>query len=126
VYSDLVESIKLYGQSKEYYFIKFLNDHLYYLKVTLLKSKEKVEEDLKNLIEHFQVETEYQLNYFHTDRDGEYTSESLKKYFVSKKIHYELTNLDTPQENSSAEHINYIILDITYVMIRKSNLLESL
>ena len=93
MYSDLIESIKLHSQSKEYYFITFLNSYLYYFKVALLKLKDKTKEYLKNLIEHVQVETGYQLNYFHTDRDDDYVSESLKKYFVLNKIYYDL---DTP------------------------------
>jgi len=90
-----VEPIELHSQSKEYYFVIFLDSYSYYL---------------KSFIEHTQVETECKLNYFYTDRGSKHTLELLKKYFVSKKIYHKLTNLDTFQENGLVEYMHSSIL----------------
>ena len=88
----------------------FLNGHFHYLKVVLLKSKNETKEQLKSLIERAEVETGCHVNFFRSDGGGEYSSDSLKKYFKLRSIHHELTNLDTPQENGSAERVNRTVL----------------
>jgi len=59
----------------------FFNGHSHYLKVVLLKSKKKTEEQLKLLIEHAKVETGCHINFFRSDGGREYSSDLLKKYF---------------------------------------------
>jgi len=59
----------------------FFNSHSHYLKVVLLKSKKKTEEQLKLLIEHAKVETGCHINFFRSDGGREYSSDLLKKYF---------------------------------------------
>ena len=125
VYSNLVGPIEPRGRNGECYFMTFLDGHSHYLKVVLLKSKNKAEEQLKSLIECAKVETGCRVNFFRSDGSEEYSSDSLKKYFKLHGIHHELTNPDTPQENSSAEWINRTILDMAGTMIKESNLPES-
>jgi len=72
--------------------MKFLDGHSYYLKVVLLKSKNKAEEHLKSLIEHAKVETGCCINFFRSDGGGEYSSDSLKKYFKLYDVYHKLTN----------------------------------
>jgi len=102
----------------------FLDGHSHYLKVVLLKSKNRAEEQLKSLIEHAKVKTGYHINFFRSDGGGEYSSDSLKKYFKLHGIYYELTNPDTSQENGLAEQVNCTILDMAHTMIKKSDLPE--
>ena len=125
VYSDLVGPIEPRDRNGEYYFITFLDGHSHYLKVVLLKSKNKAEEQLKSLIECAEVETGCCVNFFRSDGGGEYFSDSLKKYFKLHGVHYELTNPDTSQENGLAEWVNHTILNMVYTMIKESNLPES-
>ena len=103
----------------------FLDSHSHYLKVVLLKSKNKAEEQLKSLIERTEVEIGCHVNFFRSDGGKEYSSDSLKKYFKLYGVHYKLTNLDTPQENGSAKQVNHTILDMAHTMIKESDLLES-
>jgi len=125
VYSDLVGPIEPQGRGGECYFITFLNGHSHYLKVVLLKSKNKTKEQLKSLIECAKVETGCHINFFRSDGGGKYSSDSLKKYFKLHGIHHELTNPDTPQENGSAEWVNHTILDMACSMIKEPELPES-
>ena len=62
VYSDLVGPIEPQDRNGERYFMIFLDGHSHYLKVVLLKSKNKAEEQLKSLIEHAEVETGYRVD----------------------------------------------------------------
>jgi len=103
----------------------FLDGHFHYLKVVLLKSKNEAEEQLKSLIECAKVETGCRVNFFRSDGGGEYSLDSLKKYFKLHGIHHELTNPDTPQENGLAEWVNHTILDMARTMIKESDLPES-
>ena len=125
VYSDLVGLIEPRGRNGERYFMTFLDGHSYYLKVVLLKSKNKAEEQLKSLIEHAEVETSCCVNFFRSDGSEEYSSDLLKKYFKLHGVYHELTNPDIPQENGLAKQVNCTILDIAYTMIKKSDLPES-
>jgi len=84
VYSDLVGPIEPQGRNGERYFMTFLDGYSHYLKVVLLKSKNEVEEQLKSLIERAKVETGCRVNFFRSDGGGEYSLDSLKKYF---KLH---------------------------------------
>jgi len=93
--------------------------------VVLLKSKNEAEEQLKSLIKHAKVETSCHVNFFRSNSSGEYSLDSLKKYFKLHGVHHELTNPDTPQENGSAEQVNYTILDIAHTMIKELDLPES-
>jgi len=103
----------------------FLDGHSHYLKVVLLKSKNKAKEQLKSLIVCAEVETGCCVNFFRSDGGGEYSSDSLKKYFKLYGIYHELTNPDTPQENGSAKRVNRTILDMARTMIKESDLPES-
>ena len=103
MYSDLVGPIKLQDRNREHYFMTFLDSHSHYLKVILLKSKKKTEEQLKLLIEHAKVETGCYINFFRSGGGGEYFSDLLKKYFKLHGVHYELTNPNTSQENNLAK-----------------------
>ena len=125
VYLDLVGPIEPQGRNGEHYFMTFLDGHSHYLKMVLLKSKNEAEEQLKSLIERAEVEIGYRVNFFRSDGGREYSSDLLKKYFKLHGVHHELTNPDTPQENSSAEWVNHTILDIACTMIKESDLPES-
>ena len=125
VYLDLVGPIEPQGRNGERYFMTFLDGHSHYLKVVLLKSKNKAEEQLKSLIECAEVEIGCCINFFRSDGGREYFSDLLKKYFKLHSVHYELTNPDTPQENGSAEWVNHTILNIACTMIKESDLPES-
>jgi len=65
-------------QSGKYYFITFLDEYYHYLKVVLLKSKNKTEKNLKFLIEHGKVEAGQHINFIKLDGSGEYTLDLLK------------------------------------------------
>ena len=125
VYSDLVGPIEPQGRGGERYFMTFFDGHSHYLKVVLLKSKNKTEEQLKLLIKHAEVETGCCVNFFRSDGGGEYSLDSLKKYFKLYGIHHEFTNLDTPQENGSAEWVNCTVLNMAHSMIKELELPES-
>ena len=103
----------------------FFDSYSYYLKIVLLKLKNEAEEQLKSFIEYAKVKTGHYVSFFRSDGSGEYSLDSLKKYFKLHSIYHELTNPDTPQENGSAEYINCTILDMAYTIIKESELLES-
>jgi len=49
------------------YFMTFIDSHLWYIKVKLLKTKDEAEEKLMALIEHAKAKTGKQVNYFQSD-----------------------------------------------------------
>jgi len=90
----------------------FIDGHLRYIKVKLLKTKDKAEEKLIALIECAEVETSKQVNYFRSDSGSEYFSGQFAKYLKSKEIHHEFTNPDTSQENSVAKRANRTLVHV--------------
>ena len=55
----------------------FFDEYSYCLKVVLLKLKNKVEENLKFLIEYIEVETGQHVKFFRLNSGGEYISEAV-------------------------------------------------
>jgi len=53
----------------------FIDDHSQYIKVELLKTKDKAKKKLMALIEHAEVEMSEWVNYFRSDGGDEYSSE---------------------------------------------------
>ena len=51
-------------QEDHCYFIIFIDGHLQYIKVKLLKIKDKPEEELIVLIKYAEIETDKRVNYF--------------------------------------------------------------
>ena len=70
----------------------FIDSHSQYIKVKLLKTKDKAKEKLMALIEHAKVKTGKQVNYFQSNGGGEYSFGQFVKYLKSKEIYYEFTN----------------------------------
>ena len=61
-------------QDGHHYFMTFIDGHSRYIKVELLKTKDEAVEKLIALIEHAEVETGKQVNYFRSDGGGKYSS----------------------------------------------------
>ena len=74
----------------------FIDGHLWYIKVELLKTKDEAKEKLMALIEHAEVETGKQMNYFQSNGGSKYSSGWFAKYLKSKEIHHEFTNPNIP------------------------------
>ena len=90
----------------------FINGHSWYIKVELLKTKDKAEEKLMALIEHAEVKMGKWVNYFWSDGGDEYSSGRFAKYLKSKEIHYRFTNSDTSQENGVAKCANCTLVHV--------------
>ena len=91
----------------------FIDGHSRYIKVKLLKTKDKAEEKLMALIEHAEVKMGKWVNYFWSDGSSEYSSGWFAKYLKSKEIYYGFTNSDTSQENGVAKCANRILVHAT-------------
>jgi hypothetical protein len=96
-----------------------------YVKVKLLRTKDKTCATLKAFIERAEVETGERVNYFRSDSGGEYGSKVLATYFESKGIHHEKTNAYTPQENGLAERTNRTIVEMARLLLKDANLPNS-
>ena len=96
VYSNICGSMQKMTQDGHHYFMTFIDSHSQYIKVELLKTKDKAEKKLMALIECAEVETGERVNYFQSDGGGKYSSGWFAKYLKSKEIHHEFTNPDTP------------------------------
>ena len=64
VYSDVCGPMQKTTQDGHHYFMTFIDGHLQYIKVKLLKTKDKAEEKLMALIERAEVEMGEWVNYF--------------------------------------------------------------
>ena len=82
------------------------DSHSQYIKVKLLKTKDKTKEKLMALIEHTEVKMGEWVNYFRSNDGSEYFSGQFAKYLKSKGIYYKFTNPDTLQENGVAKCTN--------------------
>ena len=125
VYSNVCGPMQKTTQDGHRYFMTFINGHLQYIKVKLLKTKDEAEEKLMALIKCAEVETEKQVNYFQSDGSGKYSSGQLAKYLKSKEIYHEFTNPNTPQENGVTEHANHTLVHTTWMMLFESSLSRS-
>jgi len=103
----------------------FIDGHSQYIKVKLLKTKDKAEEKLMALIEHAEVETGEWVNYFQSNGSGEYSSGQFAKYLKSKGIHHEFTNPDFSQENGVAKCTNCTLVHAAQMMLFESSLPRS-
>jgi len=74
---DLIGPIKLQGKNRKHYFMILFDKYSYCLKVILLKLKNKVEENLKFLIEYIEVETGQHVKFLRLNGGGEYISEAV-------------------------------------------------
>ena len=74
VYSNVCGPMQKTTQDGHCYFMTFIDGHSRYIKVKLLKTKDEAKEKLIVLIEHAEVKTGEQVNYFRNDGGGEYTS----------------------------------------------------
>ena len=125
VYSDVCGPMQKTIQDSYRYFMIFINSHSWYIKVKLLKTKNKAEEKLMALIECAEVEMGEQVNYFWSDGGSEYSSGQPSKYLKSKRIHHEFTNPNTPQENGVAKHANHTLVHATQIILFESSLPRS-
>ena len=96
VYSDICGPMQKTIQDSHCYFMTFIDSHSWYIKVKLLKTKNKAKKKLMALIEHAKVEIGEWMNYFQSDGGGEYFSKWFAKYLKSKGIHYKFTNPNIP------------------------------
>ena len=96
VYSNIYGPMQKITQDGHRYFMTFIDGHSWYIKVKLLKTNDEAKEKLMALIEHAEVETGEQVNYFRSDDGSKYSSGWFAKYLKSKEIYHEFTNLDTP------------------------------
>jgi len=64
IYSDICSPMQKTTQDGHRYFMTFIDSHSWYIKVELLKTKDEAKEKLMALIEHVEVETDEQMNYF--------------------------------------------------------------
>ena len=103
----------------------FINGHLRYIKVKLLKTKNEAVKKLMALIERAEVEIGKRVNYFQSDGSGEYSSGWFAKYLKSKEIHHEFTNPNTPQENGVAKCANCTLVHTAQMMLFESSLPRS-
>ena len=58
VYSNICDPMQKTTQNGHHYFMTFIDDHSQYIKVELLKTKDKAKEKLIVLIEHAEVKTD--------------------------------------------------------------------
>jgi len=89
----------------------FIDSYLYYIKVKLLKTKDKAEEKLIVLIKHAKVEMSKQVYYFQSNSGGKYSFGQFTKYIKLKEIYYEFTNSNTFQKNSVTKHTNCTLVN---------------
>ena len=74
IYSDIYGPMQKTTQDNHCYFMIFIDSHSQYIKVELLKTKDKAVEKLMALIECAEVETGKRVNYFRSDGGSEYSS----------------------------------------------------
>ena len=125
VYSDVCDPMQKTTQDGHCYFMTFIDGHLWYIKVKLLKTKDEAKEKLMALIEHAEVQTGKQVNYFQSNGGGKYSSGWFAKYLKSKEIHHEFTNPNIPQENGVAECTNCTLVNAVQMMLFESSLSKS-
>ena len=125
VYSNVCGPMQKMTQDGYHYFMTFIDGYSQYIKVKLLKTKDKAKEKLMALIEHAEVEMGEWVNYFWSDGGSEYSSGWFAKYLKLKGIHHKFTNPDTPQENGVAEHANRILIHTAQMMLFESSLPRS-
>jgi len=125
IYSDICGPMQKTTQDGHHYFMTFIDSHSWYIKVKLLKTKDKAEEKLMALIEYAEVKTGEQVNYFQSNGGSKYSTGWFTKYLKSKGIYHEFTNPDTPQENGVAKHANCTLVHATQIMLFESSLSRS-
>ena len=77
IYSDLCGPMQTQLHQGKYYFLTFIDGNAHHVKVKLLVTKSKTCKIIIALMEHAEVETGEQVNFFHSDGGGEFGSKEL-------------------------------------------------
>ena len=104
------------------YFITFVDGYLHCLVVKLIKLKSDVPKLTKEYLERVEAETGKHVNYFCSDRGGEYGLTALQDYFKSRGIHHKMTNAYTPQENGVSKQMNCTLVKMARAMLSDTGL----
>jgi hypothetical protein len=113
IYSDILGPMPVPTKSGFRYILTFINCHTRYNKIYLLKKKSDTLSCFKeyvSTVENLMSSSQHRVTTLHTDRGGEYNSNSFHTFLKSKGIKVEQAPANTPQQNGVAEQFNKTLL----------------
>ncbi len=126
IHTDLADFRNIESRGGKRYYITFVDDYSRYTKIYLLRNKDEAE----NMFLVYKAEVENQLDRkikrIRSDRGGEYSTESLRKFCEENGIIHEMTAPYTPQQNGIAERKNRTLKEMMNSMLISSGLSDSM
>lgn len=104
------------------YYLTMIDDHSRYTMVYFFKEKSEVEGRIREYVRFVETQFGRKPKAIRSDRGGEYTSHSLRKFYVSEGIKAEYTARYAPQQNGVAERKNRSLNEMGLCMLLDAGL----
>lgn len=104
------------------YYITFTDDHMHYMHIALLCTKDKAFEAYKAFAAWAKTQHSVQIKHLHSDHSGEFTRNDFTKFLKEQGTERRLTTHDTPQHNGVAELLNRCLLEHVRAILHHSGL----
>ncbi|KAK8951630.1 hypothetical protein KSP39_PZI004097 [Platanthera zijinensis] len=118
VHGDLCGPITPATPGGKQYFFLLVDDHSRFMWVELLRSKDEALDAFKRLKARAEMETEFKIKGFRSDRGGEFTSKGFDAYCEGVGIKRFLTASYSPQQNGVVERRNQIVMGMVRSLLK--------
>ena len=122
IHSDLAGPMEVTSISGDSYICVFTCDCTSFAWVYRLKSKDQTLDTFKRFVTMIEKLTGYEIQFFHSDRGGEFMSNEFTKFLEEKGITRETSAPRTPQQNGVAERMNQTLIGGARALIHHSGM----
>jgi hypothetical protein len=112
--------------SRHKYYTSFTDDHMQYMKIMLLRTKDEALQVYKAYANWAQTQHGARVKHLQLDHGGEYTGNKFTEFLQNQGTERRLTTHDTPQHNGVAELLNRRILEHVHAILHHAQLPKSL
>ena len=88
----------------------------------LIRDKSVVSKKFHDLVNESEKDTGCKLKPLRSDRGGDYLADEFQQYLKRHRIHHQLTNAESPEQNGVAERMNRKLLEKARAMMAATNI----
>lgn len=110
IHTDLCGSIEPLTWNRKKYFLTFL-DYTHYTMIYFVENKNKVQDVIKEYVEHVEAHWNLRVSKIRCDNEREYLSKDIEIWCKEKGIFIDNSTSYTPQLNGKPERLNRTLLD---------------
>nr|GEY28256.1 retrovirus-related Pol polyprotein from transposon TNT 1-94 [Tanacetum cinerariifolium] len=117
LYIDLCGPIRIASINGKRYVLVIVDDYSRYTWVHFLRSKDEAPDVIKIFLKRIIVLLQSPVIIIRTDNDIEFKNQVLKEYFDSVGISYQVSSVQTPQQNGVVERKNRTLVEAARTML---------